>query len=89
MAQRGEEGLEAEVVVLQDGVELVVMAAGAADGEAEEDLAGEVGDLVEDVGPLAGHVALVELVGAVPVVGGGDLHAWGRRGRVRRRRAVR
>ena len=45
----GEEGLEAVVVGLQDRIELVIVAAGAAEGQAEEDRAGGVGDVVEDL----------------------------------------
>ncbi len=52
--QRGEERLQAVVVLLQDRIELVVVAAGAAHAQAEEDVGGHVGDVVEDVGPLAG-----------------------------------
>ena len=50
----------------------MVVAAGAADAQPEEDLAGHVGDVVEDVGPLPAHVALVELVGPQPEIAGGD-----------------
>ena len=50
----------------------MVVAAGAADAQPEEDLAGDVGDVVEDVGPLPAHVALVVLVGPQPEIAGGD-----------------
>ena len=50
----------------------MIVAAGAADAQAEEDLAGHVGDVVEDVGPLPAHVALVVLVGPEPEIAGGD-----------------
>ena len=50
----------------------MVVAPGAADAQPEEHLAGDVGDVVEDVGPLPAHVALVVFVGAKPEVAGGD-----------------
>ena len=48
------------------------MAAGTADAQPEEDLAGDVGDVVQDVGPLPAHVALVVFVGPQPEVAGRD-----------------
>ena len=71
--ERSEERLEPVIVLLKDRVELVVVAAGTADAQPEEDLAGDVGDVVEDVGPLPAHVALVVLVGPQPEKAGGDL----------------
>ena len=50
----------------------MIVAAGAADAQPEEDLARDVGDVVEDVGPLPAHVALVVFVGAQPEVAGRD-----------------
>ena len=52
----------------------MVVAAGAADAQAEEDVAGHVGDVVEDRRPLARDVALVVLVGPEPEEAGGDPH---------------
>ena len=52
--ERCEKGLEPVIVLLKDRVELVIVAAGEADAQPEEDLAGDVGDVVEDVGPLPG-----------------------------------
>ena len=48
----------------------MIVAAGAADAQPEEDLAGDVGDVVQDVGPLPAHVALVVFVGAQPEIAG-------------------
>ena len=45
----GEEGLEAVVILVLDGVVLVVVALGATGGEAEEDAADGAGDVVEEV----------------------------------------
>ena len=70
--ERCEERLEPVIVFLEDRVELVVVASGAADAQPEEDLARDVGDVVEDVGPLPRHVALVVLVGSQPEVAGRD-----------------
>ena len=50
----------------------MIVAAGTADAQAEKDLAGHVGDLVEDVGPLPAHVALVVFVRSQPQIAGGD-----------------
>ena len=55
---------------MQDWVELVVVAAGTSDAQPQEDLACDVGDIVQDVGPLPTHVALVVFVGAQPEVAG-------------------
>ena len=68
--ERREERLEPVIVLLQDRVELVVVAAGTADAQPEEDLARDVGDVIQDVGPLPAHVALVVFVGAQPEVAG-------------------
>jgi len=69
---RVEEGLQGEIVLLQDGVELVVVALGAAHPESEEGLARDVGHLGEDEIPLHPGVALVPLVDAEAQEGGGD-----------------
>ena len=45
----GEERLQPVVVLLQDRIELVIVAAGAAERQAEEDGAGGVGDVVQDL----------------------------------------
>jgi hypothetical protein len=45
----GEEGLEAVVVLVFDGIVLVIVTLGAAGGEAEEDAADGAGDVVEEV----------------------------------------
>ena len=50
--ERREERLQPIIVLLEDRVELVIVASGAADAHPEEDLARDVGDVVEDVGPL-------------------------------------
>ena len=71
-AHRREERLEAEVVLLQDGIELVVVAARALHAHAHEDIGGRVGDVVEHVHPLAGGIAVVVFVDAEREVAGGD-----------------
>ena len=68
--ERSEKRLEPVIVLLQDRVELVIVAAGAADAQPEEDLARDVGDVIQDVGPLPAHVALVVFVGPEPEVAG-------------------
>ena len=71
--QRREERLQPEVVLLQDRVELVVVAAGALHAHAEEDIGGDVGDVVENVRPLEGRVAVVVFVDAeAQEAGGGE-----------------
>jgi hypothetical protein len=50
------------VVALQEGVEIVVVAAGALHAGAEEDVAGGVGDVVQDILPLAASVAIIVFV---------------------------
>ena len=57
-----EEAAEGVVVALQDRVELMVVAAGALHAGAQEDVAGGVGDVVQDVLPLAAGVAVVVFV---------------------------
>ena len=71
-AGTGEEGLQAVVVAVEDGVELVIVAAGAAVGEAEEGGADGVGDVVEQFLPALHEVACVALVGEVAVEPGSD-----------------
>jgi hypothetical protein len=51
--QRGEEALQAVIVFLEDGIELVVVAAGALDGQPQKGGAEHVGDVVEVL--LPGH----------------------------------
>jgi hypothetical protein len=75
MGDAVEDGGEAVVVELLDGVELVVVAAGAVDGEAEEGGGGGVDDVVEVVGALlafGGEVGVSD-----GVVGSGDEEAGG------------
>jgi hypothetical protein len=50
----------------------VVVAACALEAEAEEDIAGGVGDVVEDGVPLTGGVAVIVFVDAAAEVAGGD-----------------
>ncbi len=59
----GEAGLETVVVGLFDGVELMVVAASATDGEAHEREAGVFGDVVEDFLTLLHHVGSVDVFG--------------------------
>ena len=44
----------------------MIVAPCAADAQPEKHFAGDVGDVVEDVGPLPAHVALVVFIGAQP-----------------------
>ena len=69
-----EKGLEAVVIGLGDGVELVIVAAGAADGEAEEGGADAVGHLGQQLLPQHGlvHVAAGLVDGAAAVEAGRD-----------------
>ena len=57
-----EVGLQAVVVGLAEGIELVVVAAGAADGDAEEGRADDVGHLGEDFVLRAGHVLVAGIL---------------------------
>jgi hypothetical protein len=69
--QGSEERLQAEVVLLQQRIELVIVAASAAQPQPEEHVGRHVGDVVERIGPLAAHVPLVVFVDALPQVAGG------------------
>ena len=64
--QRGEERLEPVVVFLEDRIELVIVAAGTADAQAKENVAGHVGEVVLDRMPLFHDVALVVFVDPEP-----------------------
>ncbi len=70
----GEDRLEGVEIALQDGIELVVVAAGAIDGHAEEGLTDAGGDFGEDfLAALFGiDVAGDEVLGAGAQVAGGD-----------------
>ena len=83
----GEERLEPVEVGLADRVELVVVAAGAADRQAEEDQAGRLGDVVQRVLAPEALVVQVDHVGIAAVEARGDERREGRRARPRRRRA--
>ena len=67
----GEETAKGEVVALEDRVELMVVAAGALHAGSEEHVAGGVGQVVEDVLPLAACVAVVVFVDPVTEVAEG------------------
>ena len=69
----GEEGLQAEVIFLQQGIELVVVTPRALESQAQEDIAGGVGDVGQHGVPLAGGVPVVVLVNAQAQVTGRDL----------------
>ena len=60
-----EERLHPVIVALRDRVELVVVASGTLQAHAQKHVAGDVGDVGEDVAPLRLHVALVVLVNPV------------------------
>ena len=63
---RREERLQAVVIFLENRIELVIVAACALHAEAEENIRGHVRDVVQDVRPLPGHIAVVVFVNAVP-----------------------
>ena len=85
---RREERLEPEVIGLQDGVELVIVALGAAHRQAEEGLAGDAGDFVKDLlAPLL-DVGCVVLIGIEPVEACSRRARPGCWARARRRRSV-
>ena len=71
-ADIGEERLQTVVIALRDGIELVVVAPGAAERQAEEDRAGGVGDVVEHLLAALLQVDGVVLVGEAAVEAGGD-----------------
>ena len=60
-----EEGLELIVVLLEDGVEFVIVASSAGESHTEEDFAGDIGQIIEDVVPLGTDVALVVFIDPV------------------------
>ncbi len=66
------EGLEAVVIVLEDGVELVVVALRALHAHAHEHIRCDAGDLVQDVLPLGLRITLVVLVDGVAEKCGAD-----------------
>ena len=68
----GEAGLQAIEVGLLDVVELVIVAAGAADGEAHEGEAGILGDVVERFLSLLDEVRGVDVFGVEAEQAGGD-----------------
>ena len=59
VAQAGEHGLHAVVILLENGIELVIMAARAADGEAEHGLAHGTDYFIEFILPSRAHGLLV------------------------------
>ena len=72
-AKGSEERLQLVVVALQDRIKLVVVAAGTAHAHRQKDVAGDVGHLVEDVGPRSLDVGDVVFIGGLSQEpGGGD-----------------
>ena len=69
---RREECLKPVIVRLQDRVELVVVAAGAADRQAQEDLAGDIGHVVENLLPPLFKNGSVVFVGPEAIEAGGN-----------------
>jgi hypothetical protein len=59
---RREEGAQAVIILLQDGIELVVMTARAAHAQAEEHFARGVRHVGENGVPLAAHIAQVVFI---------------------------
>ena len=74
--ERGEEGLEAVVILVEKRVELVVVATRALEADAEERVRRSVRDVFKDALPLAAHVAVVPLVNAGAEVAGGHQVFW-------------
>src|SRR4030095_550226 len=69
-----EKRLQAEIILLQDWIELVIVTPGTAVAEAEENLAGVVCNVVENEVPLTANVALIVFVDRVAEITGGDEH---------------
>ena len=63
----GEKRLHAVVVFLEDGIKLVIVTAGATDGQAQKRLRGRVGDVVQGFLPPLLQVDRVELIRVMPV----------------------
>ena len=70
--ERLEDRDHAVIVVHGQRLELVVVAAGAAEGQAQEDLGGRVDQVVELVVAVLFRVGRLVVPGAEPVVAGGD-----------------
>ena len=70
--RRGEEGLEPVEVGLADRVELMIMASRTADGQAEEDEARGLGDVIQGILPPQPLVVEVDHVGIAAVEAGRD-----------------
>ncbi len=60
-----EEGLELIVILLEDGIEFVIVASSAREAHPEEDFAGDIGQVIEDVVPLGTDVSLVVFIDPV------------------------
>ena len=60
--QGGKECAQPEIILLQNGIELVVVAARTLDAHRKEHVAGHVSDVVENIAPLRFHIALVVLI---------------------------
>jgi len=78
-----------EVVLLQDRIELVIVATSAADAQTHERLPGDIDDVAQHFIPLATHVSLVELVNAMSQEPDGDQSVGVVGNKARRRRSVR
>ena len=72
MFDRSKERLQLVKVFLQDRVEFMVMAAGTADAEAQEDASHRGSDIVEVILPTLGADHVVCFPGAQPVKTDGD-----------------
>src|SRR6185436_16963869 len=73
IADAGEEGLQPVVVAVQDGVKFVVVAAGAAVGQAQENRTDGVSNVVEDLLAAENGVGQVAFVRPGAVEAGGNL----------------
>ena len=71
-ARVGEEGLEAIVVLLQNRIELMIVAAGASVCHAEKRRACDICDVVQQLLTSLHQIARVAFIGKVPVEAGGD-----------------
>src|SRR6266852_4654275 len=71
-ARGGEERLQPVVVVVQDGIELVIVASRARVGEPEECRCYGIGNVVQDLLAALQQLTRVALIRKVPVESGGD-----------------
>src|SRR5439155_24300718 len=71
-ARVGEEGLQAVIILLQNGVELMIVTARTRERESQECRADGIGDVVQDLLAALHELTSVAFIGKVPVEAGGD-----------------